>query len=97
MQKPTVSAANGTKIDLLKAFGCVVAGTPSEFPDDLQITNIGLAPIAGGTRIAWSIKAPRASGKFVLNHTVAPGEGFSIFHAVAGGAQAGTPCSVTFR
>jgi hypothetical protein len=73
---------------------CAVAGTPAEFPDDLRITNAGSTTIPVGTQIKWRIKSPRLSGAAVLSAPLKAGKTVRIDGVLAGGLEAGTPCSV---
>jgi len=79
--------------DIIVAIGCQVAGTPTEFPDDLFLVNKGTAPLAAGTTIKWQVKGTGHKGYFALNADIAAGAGFKASGVLGGGVEAGLPCS----
>jgi hypothetical protein len=81
------------KLDLSKFLGCQVAGTPSEFPDDIWIMNKGLGTIAAGTKVHWSVPAASKKGTYVLVSALAPGKGVAVSGVLGSGVEAGKPCS----
>ncbi len=91
---PTKVAIGGGRHKLLVALECTVAGTPSEFPDDLRITNAGAVAIPVGTQIKWKTQSPRLSGAAVLSASLEAGKSVRIEGVLAGGLEAGTPCTV---
>ncbi|MFH1529740.1 MAG: hypothetical protein ABIK09_03275 [Pseudomonadota bacterium] len=96
----SVMAANPTPTPAKKPakitkFSCVVQGSPSEFPDDLYITNTGNYTQPKGTKIAW--KVANKSGTHTLTSDLAPKSGFSVNNAIPGGLQAGTSCVANLK
>ena len=79
--------------DVVVALGCEVAGTPSEFPDDLYIVNEGNVPLAAGTRIKWQVKSSGLRGAFALNTDIAVGSAFKASGILDGGVEPGVPCT----
>jgi acyl-CoA reductase-like NAD-dependent aldehyde dehydrogenase len=80
------------KLNLSKVVGCSVAGTPSEFPDDIVIMNKGLGTIAAGTHIVWSVPSAAKSGNYTLASALAPGQGVAVAGVLPGGVEAGKAC-----
>jgi hypothetical protein len=72
---------------------CSVKGTPSEFPDDLVITNMGLTTIQAGAQFKWSVKAPKLSGYGTISRHIDPGQSIRLNSVLPGGLEAGTPCT----
>ncbi len=72
---------------------CEVAGTPSEFPDDVWIVNKGLASMPAGTKIHWSVPFASKQGTYILAAALAPGKGVFLSGVLGGGVEAGRPCS----
>lgn len=70
---------------------CVVAGTPSEFPDDLRIANAGVTSLPAGTQLKWS--AAGVNGAVSLGKTLQPGKSIKLSNVLPGGVEAGTVCS----
>lgn len=84
---------SASKLNLSKVVACQVAGTPVEFPDDIWIINKGLGTIAAGTKVTWSVPAAAKTGTYVLASALAPGKGVMVNGVLAGGVEAGKPCS----
>ena len=80
------------KLNLSKVVGCSVAGTPSEFPDDIVIMNKGLGTIAAGTHVVWSVPSAAKSGNYTLASALAPGKGVAVSGVLPGGVEAGKTC-----
>jgi hypothetical protein len=77
---------------------CEVAGSPSEFPDDIRIANAGLEAIPAGSTLKWRVNAARQSGFLRLNKTLAPGATIRADNVIeGGGVEAGAPCTVKLR
>jgi hypothetical protein len=91
---PNRVVIGGDRHKLVVALECHVAGTPSEFPDDLRITNAGTVAVPVGTQIKWKTVSPRLSGAAVLTASLQAGKSVRIEGVLAGGLEAGTPCSV---
>ncbi len=72
---------------------CVVAGTPSEFPDDIYVQNKGNTVLAKGTAVKWSVPFAGAKGTYVLVADLAPGKGVFANHVLPGGVEAGHDCT----
>jgi len=81
------------KLNLSKVVGCSVAGTPSEFPDDIVIMNKGLGTIAAGTKVVWSVPSAGKSGNYTLASALNPGKGVAVAGVLPGGVEAGKACS----
>lgn len=96
----SVAALAGCAADL----GCVVQGTPVEFPDDITITNESNNVTAStGTTIQWKVQGPVANappafaGEHVITGDLAPGEGLLIAGVLPGGQEAGTECEAEVK
>jgi hypothetical protein len=85
----------GAKLSAKVKFGailkCSVAGTPSEFPDDLRIANAGVVAIPAGTQFKWKVQG--ASGIAALGQALQPGKSVKLNGVLDGGVEAGTVCS----
>lgn len=73
---------------------CAVAGTPSEFPDDILISNVGLVDVPLGARIGWQTVEPNISGMTVLGKTLKPGKSIKLNGVLAGGLAPETECLI---
>ena len=71
---------------------CVVNGTPVEFPNDIQIKNIGKAPIKKGTKVSWKVKG--AKGVYTLKKQLLPNKFRLLANVMKNGLSAGTKCEV---
>lgn len=89
----TAEAGSQMKLNLSKVVGCQVAGTPSEFPDDIVILNRGTGILAAGTKVRWSVPAAGKQGVYVLASSLAPGRGVGVHGVLGAGVEAGKPCS----
>ena len=87
--------AKGAKLSAKVKIGailkCTVAGTPSEFPDDIRIANAGVVAIPAGTALKWKVGGD--SGIASLGQTLQPGKTLKLNGVLAGGVEAGTACS----
>ena len=72
--------------------GCVVQGTPVEFPDDIVLTNSGAIAIPAGYKIKWEL--PGKTGLYTFVAELAPTKRVFVENAFPGGLQAGVPCTV---
>ncbi len=85
----------GVKLDAKVKIGailkCTVAGTPSEFPDDLRIANAGVVAIPVGTQFKWKVQG--VSGIASLGQALKPGKALKLNGVLQGGVEAGTACS----
>lgn len=77
------------------SFGCVVQGTPVEFPDDIRIKNLGTQAVPKGTTLRWSIPNTNRAGNHVLTADLAPEAMITLSGVVSGGTAAGAACDVT--
>lgn len=75
----------------IKSVGCTVAGTPSEFPDDIAIRNTG-STLPAGTKINWSVPNSGKSGTYTLSASLAAGKGLFVSGVLPGGVEAGNAC-----
>jgi hypothetical protein len=73
--------------------GCLVAGTPIEFPNDLYLTNKGTAPLKAGTKLKFAVQSTGAKGALLLNTDIAVGAQVKVADVLNGGADAGAPCT----
>ena len=74
--------------------GCTVAGTPSEFPDDIWIMNKGLGKLVAGTKIKWSIPGYSSyKGTHTLVADLTPGQGVKLNGVLGAGVEAGHDCA----
>lgn len=92
---PTLQVEQKTRIQLAKVAGCLVAGSPSEFPDDLWFTNKGLGTLKAGTTIKWTIVGYGTKGSFTLSADLAPGKNVFASGILGGGVEAGHDCKAT--
>ena len=87
--------ARGDKLSAKVKFGailkCTVAGTPSEFPDDLRIANAGVVTIPAGTQFKWKVQG--TSGIAALGQALQPGKSLKLNGVLHGGVEADTACS----
>lgn len=83
-----------TKGIIHKVAACTVAGTPSEFPNDIWIMNKGLVKLIAGTKVNWGIDGYSAyKGTHTLVADLSPGQGVHLNNVLPGGVEAGRPCS----
>lgn len=79
---------------LAKVAGCQVAGTPSEFPDDIWIMNKGAGKLTAGTKVNWSIPGySNFKGTHTLVASLNPGQGVKLSGVLPGGVEAGHTCA----
>jgi hypothetical protein len=84
------------KLSLTKMVRCDVAGSPSEFPDDIKIINSGLGALAAGTKVKWSVPAANKAGVYTLGAALTPGHAVVVSGVLSPGYQPGLPCSAKF-
>jgi hypothetical protein len=82
-----------SKLQLAKIAGCMVAGTPSEFPDDLRFTNKGVGVLKAGTKISWKLAGYATGGTHTLVADLAPGSTVFASGILGGGVEAGHDCT----
>jgi hypothetical protein len=80
---------------LKKIISCQVSGTPSEFPDDLWFFNKGVATIAKGTKVQWSLPGTNKNGQYVLNADLTPGKAVFAGGVLGNGYEAGHACKAS--
>ncbi len=81
-------------LQLAKIAACQVAGTPSEFPDDIWLVNKGAGKLVAGTKIKWSVNGYSSlKGTHTLVAALDPGQGIKLNGVLGGGVEAGHPCS----
>ena len=86
--------ATATKLQLAKVAGCIVAGTPVEFPNDVWIVNKGLGKLVAGTKVSWAVSGYSAfKGTHTLVADLTPGQGVHLSNVLPGGVEAGHACS----
>jgi hypothetical protein len=76
-------------------FGCVVQGTPVEFPNDIYVTNTGTASVPKGTVVHWELPNVSLKGDYTLAADLAVGKGVMIDGVAGAGLPAGTACTAT--
>ena len=82
------------RLHITKIAGCTVAGTPTEFPDDIWIMNRGLAKLVAGTKVKWSIPGYTSYyGTHTLVADLTPGQGVKLSGVLGSGVEAGHDCS----
>lgn len=81
-------------VTMFFSFGCVVQGTPVEFPDDIVITNKGPGTVPAGTKAKWTLA--NKTGVVTLPE-LAKGKTFFVANAFPGGLAAGTPCTAVIQ
>lgn len=89
--KPGKAVKLNAKVKLGAILKCTVAGTPSEFPDDLRIANAGVVAIPAGTQLKWKVQGD--SGIASLGQALQPGKTLKLNGVLPGGIEAGTACS----
>lgn len=72
---------------------CEVAGTPSEFPNDIRIFNKGFATLNAGTKIQWKVASANKQGYYTLAQPLQPGKGVFLSGVLGSGIEAGKPCT----
>lgn len=74
--------------------GCAVAGTPVEFPNDVQLINKAQVALVAGTKIGWSVDGYSTyKGTFTLPQKLAPGKAVFLSGVLGSGVEAGHPCT----
>jgi hypothetical protein len=72
-----------------------VAGTPSEFPNDIWVLNKGASKLNAGTKVQWSI--PGYGSAYKGTHTLVaalnPGQGVHLSNVLPNGVEAGHACT----
>jgi len=82
------------RLHIAKVAGCTVAGTPTEFPDDIWIINKGLGKLVAGTKVKWSIPGYSSyKGTHTLVADLSPGQGVKLNGVLGSGVEAGHDCS----
>lgn len=81
----------------LYKLGCVVQGTPVEFPDDVNITNNGTSTVKKGKTLHWEIPNTSRKGDYVLTQDLLAGKSVFVSGALPGGHPAGAQCTVTVK
>jgi hypothetical protein len=87
-----VGTVDKAKLQLAKIAGCMVAGTPSEFPDDLRFTNKGVGVLKAGTKISWNLTGYNTKGTYTLVADLSPGATAFASGILGGGVEAGHDC-----
>lgn len=78
-------------MSLVMHFGCLVSGTPVEFPNDIKIVNTNGYHTPAGVKVAYLTPYGKI-GTTVLPG-LAPGAYHFVSNAIPGGAPAGSTCS----
>ena len=97
VQKPTGPVVINPNLPKLSLYhlGCQVAGTPVEFPNDVELTNTGATTIPSGYKVHWVVPAPHHEGTYTFSVPLPAGQHVFIGNAVPGGAGAGEACTTT--
>lgn len=81
-------------LQIARIAACEVAGTPSEFPDDIWLINKGAGKLVAGTKIKWSVEGySNYKGTHTLVAQLNPGQGVKLNGVLGGGVEAGHPCA----
>jgi hypothetical protein len=80
------------ELKLIKLAGCLVAGSPSEFPDDIWIENKGNTVLKAGTKVKWSVPFSGDKGTHTLVADLGAGKGVQLSGVLPGGVEAGHDC-----
>jgi len=82
-------------IQLAKVASCDVAGSPSEFPNDIWVTNKGAGKLDAGTKVQWAIPGygNTYKGSYTLVAALSPGQGVHLLNVLPGGVEAGHDCN----
>lgn len=102
--KPTAQATQqmekpvGTTVPApIQKVECVVQGSPTEFPDDIHLTNAGNVKLDKGTKISWAVPNTTRKGTYTLAADVAPGSGVFMSGVLGGGHPAGVVCTCSIK
>lgn len=81
-------------LQLAKIASCDVAGSPSEFPNDIWVTNKGAGVLNAGTKVQWSIPGygNTYKGTYTLVAALNPGKGVHLLNVLPNGVEAGHDC-----
>ena len=92
-QIDNVEINNGI-LQLAKVATCDVAGSPSEFPNDIWVTNKGAGKLDAGTKVQWSIPGygNTYKGTYTLVAALNPGQGVHLLNVLPNGVEAGHDC-----
>ena len=91
--RSTMQSAAGMKAARIAIkVGCVVNGTPVEFPNDIFIVNQSGVALQARTQVKWNTQNNAFSGVVQLP-AMQPGQAHFVSNALPGGLPAGTPCS----
>jgi hypothetical protein len=80
------------QVKAIKAVGCLVAGSPSEFPDDIWIENKGNTVLKAGTKVKWDVPFSSDKGTHTLVADLGAGKGVQLSGVLPGGVEAGHDC-----
>jgi hypothetical protein len=88
-----VPMTNGPVAIMKLKFNCVVAGSPTEFPNDIAISHNYNFTVPAGTLVAYT--APFGNSGTVALPALAPGKYFFLSNVIPGGGPAGAPCTAS--
>ena len=82
-------------LQLAKVATCNVAGSPSEFPNDIWVMNKGAGQLNVGTKVQWSIPGygNTYKGTYTLVAALNPGQGVHLINVLPNGVEAGHDCN----
>jgi hypothetical protein len=93
-QQGNIDINKGGILKLAMVASCDVSGSPSEFPNDIFLTNKGAGQLSAGTKIQWSVPGYGSgySGTYVLVAALNPGKGVFLSNVLPNGVEAGHDC-----
>ena len=93
-QPGNIDINKGGVMKLAKVAACQVAGTPTEFPNDIWVSNSGAGKLDAGTQVQWSIPGYGAGykGTYTLVAALNPGQGVQLSNVLPNGVEAGHDC-----
>jgi hypothetical protein len=93
-QPGNIDINKGGILQLAKVATCDVAGSPSEFPNDIWVTNKGAGKLDAGTKVQWSIPGygNTYKGTYTLVAALNPGQGVHLLNILPNGVEAGHDC-----
>lgn len=90
LRKPSIS-----NLQISYSIGCIVQGTPVEFPNDIVLSNEGAFTIPAGLKVDWVVRPGAYKGSYTFAAQLKPGKNVILANVMSGSAGAGTPCTVT--
>lgn len=90
-----IDVNQGGIYQLAKVATCDVAGSPSEFPNDIWVMNKGAGSLDVGTKVQWAIPGygNTYKGTYTLVAALTPGQGVHLLNVLPNGVEAGHDCN----